>query len=222
MNDKLFDIPFNESQSNGAQKIKTLISQPLFMQTWFGSLQDQRALSTIIRSLPLAMHPSQRPLSSCLLFLAALLSSPGAVGDNVYRSIGPDGRVVYSDQPPVTGTVQKIYSSENLPASPVPEATQRYRRELQSSMNRRLANQAIPAGDTRLFAASWCGYCRKAKAYLGQKGISYREIDIDTAEGEASFAQVGGSDGIPLLLHNGQRVRGFTPAAYDALFGRGK
>ena len=158
--------------------------------------------------------------SAWLLMLATLLAGPGAFGDNVYRSISPDGRVVYSDQPPATGKLQKVYSFENLPASPVPEATQRYRQDLTSSMNKRLAGQA--AGGTQLYSASWCGYCRKAKAYLGQKGIAYREIDIDTAEGKASFAQAGGGGGIPLLLRNGQRVQGFSTAAYDALFGQGK
>ncbi|MBS1189755.1 MAG: Glutaredoxin [Rhodocyclaceae bacterium] len=36
---------------------------------------------------------------------------------------------------------------------------------------------------TQLYSASWCGYCRKAKAYLGERGIPYQEIDIDTPEG---------------------------------------
>lgn len=157
-----------------------------------------------------------------LLLACTAVASPGAIGDNVYRSISPDGRVVYSDQPPATGKVQKVYSFENLPASPVPPTVERYRQELEGSMRKRLSSPSMPVAGTQLFAASWCGYCRKAKAYLGEKGIPYQEIDIDTPEGGQAFALAGGGAGIPLLLSKGQRVQGFSAGAYDALFGKQK
>jgi len=155
-----------------------------------------------------------------LLLLATLPVSLTAYADNVYRSVAPDGRVTYSDQPPTTGKVQKVYSFENLPASPVPEAVQRHLQSLQKGMKQRLTKPPQAASSTQLYSASWCGYCRKAKAYLGQKGIAYQEIDIDTADGKEAFAWAGGGGGIPLLLRNGQRVQGFSTAAYDALFGK--
>ena len=69
-----------------------------------------------------------------------------------------------------------------------------------------------------LYSATWCGYCRKAKAYLAAKGVSYQEIDIDTPGGRAAFAQAGGGKGVPLLISkSGQRAQGFSPAGYDAL-----
>ncbi|MBI4998243.1 MAG: glutaredoxin family protein, partial [Rhodocyclales bacterium] len=66
----------------------------------------------------------------------------------------------------------------------------------------------------------WCGYCTQAKAWLASKRIAYREIDIDTPDGLASFAQAGGGKGVPLLVANGRRVQGYSPAAYDQLFSR--
>lgn len=158
----------------------------------------------------------------CWLLPVAILAGRNAVADTVYRSISPDGRVVYSDQPPSAGKVQRIYSFENLPASPVPESVRRYRQDLESGMKKRLASQATPVSGTQLYSASWCGYCRKAKAYLGEKGIPYQEVDIDTPEGAKAFALAGGGGGIPLLLSKGQRVQGFSTAAYDVLFGRSK
>jgi glutaredoxin len=59
---------------------------------------------------------------------------------------------------------------------------------------------------------------QQAKAYLGARQVGYREFDIDTKEGLAQFARIGGKSGVPLLLVNGQRVSGFSPAAYSALF----
>lgn len=154
-----------------------------------------------------------------LLLLPAILVSRSAISDNVYRSISPDGRVVFSDHPPSAGKVQKVYSFDNLPASPVPGTVQRYRLELETSMKKRLSAPSVLTANTQLYSASWCGYCRKAKAYLGEKGIPYQEIDIDSPEGGQAFALAGGGGGIPLLLWKGQRVQGFSAGAYDALFG---
>ena len=153
-----------------------------------------------------------------LLLVATAVASSGAMGESVYRSISPDGRVVYSDHPPSTGKVQKVYSFDNLPASPVPAAVQRFRQELESSMTKKLSTKSTSTTGNQLFVASWCGYCRKAKAYLNERGIPYQETDIDTPEGGQRFALAGGGGGIPLLFSNGQRVQGFSAPAYDALF----
>jgi glutaredoxin len=153
-----------------------------------------------------------------LLLTATAVASSGAMGESVYRSISPDGRVVYSDQPPSTGKVQKVYSFDNLPASPVPAAVQRFRQELESSMTKKLSTKSTSTTGNQLFVASWCGYCRKAKAYLNERGIPYQETDIDTPEGGQRFALAGGGGGIPLLFSNGQRLQGFSAPAYDALF----
>lgn len=148
-----------------------------------------------------------------LVLALGMLASLNALGDNVYRSLSRDGKVTYSDQPPSTGKVQKIYSFENLPSSPVPD-----RPKTQESVGQKKPSPQAPTmTGTYLYSANWCGYCRKAKAYLNQRGIAYQEIDIDTAEGGAAFTTEG-RGGIPLLVRNGQRVRGFSTAAYDALF----
>jgi glutaredoxin len=73
-----------------------------------------------------------------------------------------------------------------------------------------------------LYSAAWCGFCKRAKAYLAGKGITYQDFDIDTKDGMTAFAQAGGGKGVPLLLARGQRVQGFSPAAYDALFANRK
>ena len=75
-----------------------------------------------------------------------------------------------------------------------------------------------PTQGVVLYSASWCGFCKRAKAYLAANGISYQEFDVETKDGMAAFAQAGGGKGVPLLIADGQRVQGFTPAAYDAFF----
>jgi glutaredoxin len=137
-----------------------------------------------------------------------------AAAQTVYKSIGPDGRVSYSDKPPTQGTLQEKIEIEDLPDnSALPPA-------MIGDLERiRRAPGSAPArlNGTLLFSASWCGYCRKARSYMAGRGIPFTEIDIETTDGKMAFAQAGGS-GIPLLLANGRRIQGFDSATYDSVF----
>lgn len=73
-------------------------------------------------------------------------------------------------------------------------------------------------GEVVLFATSWCGYCRKARTYLTENKIRYKEIDIETEAGSQAYAKAGGRDGIPYLVAGKVDVRGFSPESYDAVF----
>jgi glutaredoxin len=150
-----------------------------------------------------------------LVLWTAAVTTPSAA-DTLYKSVGPDGRVVYSDRPPADGRIEKTMTFENLPSSPLPAATADYLEQIRKA-------EPLPAATTAassivLYSAKWCGYCRQAKAYLTAKGVHYQEFDVDTRIGMAAYAQAGGRKGIPLLLVEGQRVQGFSRAAYDAVF----
>ncbi len=156
------------------------------------------------------MH-SIRPGAALVL---CIVLTATANAQTVYKSVGPDGKVVYSDSPPVDGKKTSKLKFDNLPSSPLP-APQRSATEAR----RPTTSTAVPVTTAVvLYSASWCGYCKAAKAYLGARGIAYREIDVDTESGQAAYAQAGGGNGIPLLVAGGQRVQGFSQAAYDALF----
>jgi glutaredoxin len=135
----------------------------------------------------------------------------------MYKSVTADGRVVYSDHPPADGKVLKTLTPDNTPSSALPVSAVEQLRRL-----RALRPITSATGGVVLYSAAWCGYCTQARAYLGAKGVAYREIDIDTPDGLASFAQAGGGKGVPLLLAGDQRVQGFSPAAYDHFFANRK
>ena len=149
--------------------------------------------------------------------LSAFAAAAPALAQTVYKSVGPDGKVTYGDKAPTTGRLEKTMRFENLPSSELPASASSYVEQLRRMHARDAAQAAaeLPKGVV-LYGAAWCGYCKKAKAYLAGKGIAYRDIDVDTPDGMTAFAQVGGR-GIPVLVANGRSVRGFTAAAYDAL-----
>jgi glutaredoxin len=155
-------------------------------------------------------------LALLLLFIAQTVSAGDApTATTLYKSVGADGKVVYGDRPPGDGRSARTLKFENLPSSPLSPATLANLEELKKGGAAQQA--ALPSGELLLFTTSWCAYCKKAKAYLAGKGVPYREIDIESNAGAASYAQAGGQRGVPLLFKGGQWVLGFSASAYDSL-----
>jgi len=74
-----------------------------------------------------------------------------------------------------------------------------------------------------LYTAPWCGFCRKAAAYLREKGIAFVERDIEASRSAAveldrklrAAGLVGG--GVPVLDIGGTIVIGFDRSRIDRL-----
>ena len=64
-----------------------------------------------------------------------------------------------------------------------------------------------------LYATDWCGYCKLTRRFLDQKGIPFKEYDIEKdAEARKAYEALGGR-GIPVLDVNGTLIRGYEPEA---------
>ena len=64
-----------------------------------------------------------------------------------------------------------------------------------------------------LYATDWCGYCKLTRRFLDQKGIPFKEYDIEkNAEARKVYEALGGR-GIPVLDVNGTLIRGYEPEA---------
>ncbi len=62
-----------------------------------------------------------------------------------------------------------------------------------------------------LYATSWCGYCAKTRELLNKNDIKYFEYDVEkSAEGREQRKKLGGN-GVPVLVINGEVVKGYNP-----------
>lgn len=62
-----------------------------------------------------------------------------------------------------------------------------------------------------LYATAWCGYCKKARELLAENNVPYYEYDIEKSkEGKEQHRKLGGK-GIPLLVINGDVIKGYNP-----------
>jgi glutaredoxin len=152
-----------------------------------------------------------------LLIMLVVAGIATADGQQLYKSVTSSGQVVYSDRPPPEAAA-RIVSIGELPASRLPEAALRAREQFVKNIGVVAPVVPMPSGGVQLYAAAWCRYCVQAKAWLGERGIAYQEVDIDTPAGQLAQARAGGGKGIPFIVANGQRVTGFSAAGYQKLF----
>jgi glutaredoxin-like YruB-family protein len=67
-----------------------------------------------------------------------------------------------------------------------------------------------------LYSTPACGYCRKAKSYLQEKRVSFREFDVSRDQKRAEeMVRKSGQMGVPVLDINGKVIVGFNQPAID-------
>ncbi len=84
----------------------------------------------------------------------------------------------------------------------------------------RVAKSSAGGPAVVLYSAEWCGACRKAKRYLGKKGIDYEERDIDDPRWTEELLRKTGRRSIPVIDVGGRILTGFSASSYDALLRR--
>jgi glutaredoxin len=68
-------------------------------------------------------------------------------------------------------------------------------------------------GDTPvvLLSAAWCGYCARQRDDFRRWGVAFDELDVeDDPVGARAYALLRGQ-GVPIVLVNEHRVRGYAP-----------
>ena len=71
-------------------------------------------------------------------------------------------------------------------------------------------------GKVVLYRTAWCGYCKKAAAYMRQKSIPFLERDIEAnAVYKAEYAKLGGNGSVPFIVFGQKTIYGFSESTFD-------
>ena len=150
------------------------------------------------------------------LAVTALAALPAAA--QVYKWTGPDGRTHYGDSPPDNAPKRELRIDVQSFGGPAEVDT--WTKVLKRPP---AVDTAKPrSASITMFSTAWCPHCKRAKAYFAQKGVGFREVDIEASDsGRREFEQYGGS-GVPLIIVGEQRMRGFDPGAMDRMLASAK
>lgn len=61
-----------------------------------------------------------------------------------------------------------------------------------------------------IYSTSWCGYCKKAKAFFEANDIAYTELDIEKDQTAKDAFEEAGYRGVPTILVDDEVIVGFN------------
>ena len=141
-----------------------------------------------------------RPLHLLSVLALAASASVGmpSQAQTIYRIVGPDGKVTFSDKPPVaeqgkvTGTgagARNSTASGNLPFE---------------------LKQVASKYPVTLYSTAKCAPCDAGRNLLNGRGIPFSERTITTPEDTEFLQRLAGENNLPLLTVGGQKIRGYN------------
>jgi glutaredoxin len=84
-----------------------------------------------------------------------------------------------------------------------------------------LAPSRPSSGDHEVvvYTTSWCGWCKKTIAWLDSKGVGYvnKDVEADPEAAAEMREHVGGDSGVPVVVIDGEVIRGFSAAKMESL-----
>lgn len=150
------------------------------------------------RKHPNLASPASKGLSAAVL-LCLMATAPWAAAQTVYRIVGPDGKVTFSDQPPAASANVKAVTEAGVGGSAASNA--------QLPLELRQAASRYPV---TLYTSSDCAPCNTGRNLLNARGIPYTEKTVGSAEDVDALKRLSGVTSLPLLTIGGQQLKGFS------------
>ena len=128
--------------------------------------------------------------------LLALAAGNAAAQQPLYRSVGPDGRVTYSDRAPIerpaearAGSATSSSSTDALPYE-LREVVARY--------------------PVTLYTGTDCAPCASARSLLTARGVPFTERTVTSNEEVNALKALSGEQSLPLGTIGSQQIKGFS------------
>ena len=152
---------------------------------------------TITPSPAFPMHKLMR--AAVVGIALGALATSWASAQGVYRTVGPDGKVTYSDQPPPANGKASVVGGASASAGAA--ANPQLPLELRQVVNR------YPV---TLYTATDCAPCNTGRNLLNARGVPYTEKTVTSAEDVAALKRLSGESSMPFLSIGGQQLKGFS------------
>lgn len=149
------------------------------------------------------LRPRHRSTSLRALLLSATCLAAGP-SFALYKVVGPDGKVTYTDRPP---------SAAEGRASPI--NTRTGAAEPASTLPAEL-RQAVSRYPVTLYTlANGCEPCAEARELLRKRGIPFSERQVVTSEDGEAFQKLTGGRDAPVLAIGTQQLKGLEPQTWN-------
>jgi glutaredoxin len=156
------------------------------------------------RQLPCQLQNSQNRFSlpqnaiKLIAIMAIITPASGQLyAQQVYKSIDKNGRVTYSETPPLPGSGDKL-TGDSAAAPSLPYALQ----------------QVVSRYPVTLYTTADCGPCISARLMLTQRGVPFKELTVSTNEDIAAYKKLNADNNFPLITIAAQQLKGYEESEW--------
>ena len=135
--------------------------------------------------------------------LLILLCTAGANAQQMYKWVGPDGKITYSDTPPPSTVKQVEKKSASFGGVSVAN--------LPFELAETVRNHPVT-----LYSAPQCAPCDAGRALLTSRGIPFAEKTVTTNEDIEKLRQAASDAQLPLLIVGRNKQKGFESTGWTA------
>lgn len=139
-----------------------------------------------------------------ILALGCVLMAGSAqlAAQTIYRIVGADGKVTFSDKPPPDATKATATSASGRPIGNT---------EIALPFELR---QVVSRYPVALYSGTSCVPCNAGRIMLQSRGVPFAEHTVSTPEDSEALQRVSGELSLPFLTIGGQKIKGFSEAEW--------
>jgi len=136
---------------------------------------------------------------------AAALALPALPALALYKVVGPDGSVTYTDRPPVSTTSKITTFSRNGASTTAPDAGLPFD-----------LRQVASRYPVTLYTSADCPPCDGGRQLLQQRGVPFTERRVGSDDDAAALERAVGGRTVPAITIGAQALRGLSPAEWTS------
>lgn len=141
-------------------------------------------------------------LRTLTLIGLGVLAAP-LMAQGVYRIVGPDGRVTFSDQPPVEANARPAGAASGAAGAGGGA-------QLPFELRQVAARYPVT-----LYTSEGCAPCNSGRNLLNARGIPYAEKTVSTPQDSEALKRLNGDASLPLLTIGNQQVKGYSDSEWS-------
>ena len=162
---------------------------------------------------PISAGHAARPVTSIVprwllagLFSIILLGLGQLQAQTVYRIVGPDGQLTFSDMPGGASASKVSPVDNTVAAAPVAAPS--------GAALPFALRQVVGKYPVTLYTSSNCAPCDSGRRLLLGRGVPFSEKTISSVQDVEAFQRLSGSNSLPFLSIGTQQVAGFSASEW--------
>ena len=145
-----------------------------------------------------------KPMLTTLLSLMVAATAMASAHAQVFRIVGPDGKVTFSDKPPVANDAKVVPSAGATAGAAGTGAA------LPFALRQVTAKYPVV-----LYTSAKCAPCDAARGYLLGRGVPIAEKTVSTQVDIEALQRLSGATTLPFMTIGAQQLKGFAESEWS-------